>query len=125
MLPFDFRDIAFIQYAIDIKVKSKSVKDSASGINKDYIHVEIIDRGIGIDKECISAISHIGAGWKRRKKYGSQLDRMPKWLRPTGGFGIGMQSGFMITDKIIIETMSEIENLEPVLLFYLTIMMDV
>lgn len=110
LLPFDFRDIAFIQYAIDIKVKNKMVKDSASGINKDYIHFEIIDRGIGIDKECISAISHIGAGWKRRKKYGSQLDRMPKWLRPTGGFGIGMQSGFMITDKITIETMSEIEK---------------
>lgn len=32
---------------------------------------------------------------------------MPKWLRPTGGFGIGMQSGFMIVDEIQIESCCE------------------
>ena len=32
---------------------------------------------------------------------------MPSWLRPTGGFGIGMQSGFMIADVIKIETRCE------------------
>ena len=31
---------------------------------------------------------------------------MPDWLRPTGGFGIGMQSAFMVTDKIEIYTHS-------------------
>lgn len=72
-----------------------------------YIQIKISDRGIGIDKECVEAISHIGSSWKRRKKYKKHLSNMPAWLCPTGGFGIGMQSGFMISDRIDIRTKCE------------------
>lgn len=42
---------------------------------------------------------------------------MPEWLRPTGGFGIGMQSGFMIADEIRIRTkcIDETEGREIIL----------
>lgn len=74
------------------------------------IRITISDRGIGIDEECVNAISHIGSGWKKRKKYKSYLSNMPAWLQPTGGFGIGMQSGFMIADRIDIYTKCEGER---------------
>ncbi len=34
---------------------------------------------------------------------------MPVWLRPTGGFGIGIQSAFMLTDAVVFITKSEKE----------------
>ena len=32
---------------------------------------------------------------------------MKQWFRPTGGFGIGMQSAFLITDKVEIFTQAK------------------
>lgn len=36
------------------------------------------------------------------------ITEMPRWLRPTGGFGIGIQSAFMVTSKVVVKT--QIEN---------------
>lgn len=104
ILPFDFKQIIFQQYAIDVVCEYREKKNPETQVNDDVIHIEIIDKGIGIDRECIDAISNIGSGWRRRKRYMAYLNSMPKWLKPTGGFGIGMQSGFMITNEIQIET---------------------
>ena len=38
---------------------------------------------------------------------------MPLWLKPTGGFGIGMQSGFMAADEIVIVTKCEKKSNGP------------
>lgn len=105
LMPFELDSIAFRQYAIDIICIYIDKMDAPSG--EDSIRIEILDRGIGIDKECITAISNIGSGWSRRKRYTKYLENMPQWLKPTGGFGIGMQSGFMIANEIHIETRCE------------------
>ena len=34
------------------------------------------------------------------------IDEMPVWMKPSGTFGIGFQSIFMITDVVMIETKS-------------------
>ena len=108
LLPFDFDEIVFKQYALEVVCDYCEQEDIEETDKKeDVVHIEIIDKGIGIDKECIDAISNIGSGWKKRKSYAEYLDVMPKWLKPTGGFGIGMQSGFMITDEIQIESRCE------------------
>lgn len=103
--PLDFHPSAFLRYGIDIYCKL--VEDDGMA----YIEVSICDRGIGIDEECVKAISNIGSGWKKREKYKKYLDNMPLWLKPTGGFGIGMQSGFMAADEIEIITKCENEAL--------------
>ena len=46
----------------------------------------------------------IGTGWSGRKKYFEEIGRMPIWMQPTGSFGIGIQSGFMMTNRIRIIT---------------------
>lgn len=38
------------------------------------------------------------------------VDTMPKWLQPTGAFGLGLQSVFQVTDKLECETQPEREN---------------
>jgi hypothetical protein len=101
--PFDFMPSVFFRYAIDIYCKLCEEDDAA------YIEVSIGDRGIGIDEECLKAISNIGSGWKKREKYKRHLENMPFWLKPTGGFGIGMQSGFMVADEVAIITKCENE----------------
>lgn len=103
--PLDFAPSTFFRYGIDIYCKLIEENDMA------YIEVSINDRGIGIDEECLKAISNIGSGWKKREKYRRHLDNMPLWLKPTGGFGIGMQSGFMAADEIVIVTKCENESI--------------
>lgn len=100
--PFDFSHDDLMRRAIEIEVEV--LKKSAE------VRFSIKDRGIGIDEECIDAISNIGKGWRGRKKYKKYISKMPKWLLPTGGFGIGMQSGFMLTDKVHILTKCEDQN---------------
>lgn len=51
-------------------------------------------------------------GWRGRKKYSDEIHYLKDHLRclyPTGGFGIGVQSAFMITDQVRIETKGEDE----------------
>lgn len=108
LLPFDFKEGVFKQYALEVICDYQEQDNSEDKEGKrGIVYIEIIDKGIGIDKECVDAISNIGSGWRKRKRYSEYLDEMPRWLKPTGGFGIGMQSGFMITNEIQIESRCE------------------
>lgn len=78
--------------------------ESEENKGKEYIRFRIKDHGIGMDEECLKALTIIGTGWSGRKKYIEEIGSMPDWLKPTGGFGIGIQSGFMMADKIQIKT---------------------
>lgn len=101
--PFFFKEVAFESLKVIVCCEWIDEEEGKGP----YIKVKISDRGIGIDKECVEAISHIGSSWKRRKKYKKHLLNMPAWLCPTGGFGIGMQSGFMVSERIDIRTKCE------------------
>mgnify|MGYP003094781894 FL=1 len=85
-------------YEIEIKLELVEEEDS------EKISICILDHGIGMDEECMRALSVIGTGWNGRKKYIDDIAGMPAWMRPAGGFGIGIQSGFMMSDKIEIIT---------------------
>ncbi|WP_262708305.1 hypothetical protein [Chryseobacterium sp. CH21] len=56
-----------------------------------------------------------GSSSKNRKKI-NIIEEMPEWLRPSGIFGIGFQSIFLLTDEVKIETKSffneEFQNIE-------------
>ena len=86
----------------EIEVQLELVENEKTDESKIRIH--IIDHGIGIDEECIQTLAIIGTGWKGRKKYSDDINEMPAWMRPSGGFGVGIQSGFMMADKIRIIT---------------------
>ena len=100
--PFDLPDQIYENYAIEIDVEVDA--------EKQVVHLLIKDKGIGIEKDCIKVISKIGSGWRGRKRYSDEIPKMWNWLKPTGGFGIGIQSAFMATDCVEFITKSAFEN---------------
>ena len=58
--------------------------------------LEVQDYGIGISKQDLEAISKVGTSHERQK---DKVLKMPAWLRPTGHFGVGLQSLFLVCDQ--------------------------
>lgn len=54
--------------------------------------VKITDYATGISKEDIEQIANVGSSYPSKEK---EIKEMPTWLRPTGTFGIGLQSVFL------------------------------
>ena len=62
-----------------------------------------IDQGIGITYEKLKQMRHIGAISKSEDEM-KELAALPPWLKPTGEFGIGMQSVFSVVDEMTLVT---------------------
>lgn len=101
--PYNIPEEYYDKYPIEIKI---GFSDNINNI----LEIQIVDNGIGMDKEGIKALFNIGSGWKSRDNIKKLLLEMPEWLLPTGGFGIGLLSGFLLTDTINIKTKSFNEN---------------
>lgn len=102
--PFDLELSWFERFAIDV--------EADIDWDKSIILLSFQDYGIGMEKECVAALSNVaGDSWRKRSSYAAEIPKMPLWLRPTGGFGIGVQSAFMITDHVEFITCSEKENI--------------
>lgn len=54
--------------------------------------VKIRDRGTGISEKDIKQIADVGTSYEAKKE---EIKQIPKWLQPTGTFGIGLQSVFL------------------------------
>ncbi len=105
-LPCDLKEDIFNQFPISIEL---SLRKATKLGEIDQIIFSIHDYGIGMDSACVKDITTIGKGWRNRLEYQDVFCSAPKWLRPTGGFGIGIQSAFMLTDQVIYLTRSENE----------------
>lgn len=99
LTPFDLDRRVYENYQITISVEWNEERDK--------IRLSFHDNGIGIEREYMEKLSTIGTGWHGRTQYANYLHKMAKWLRPTGGFGIGMQSAFMVSDSVEIRTKSD------------------
>ncbi len=102
LAPFDLSWRIYEEYAIEIKVELD--------MKWQEVELTIVDHGIGMEEDCINAMSRIGSGWRERKSFREQISKMLKWLKPTGGFGIGVQSAFMVADQVEITTKSDDES---------------
>lgn len=87
-------------FPIVIRINEKDIV----GINKKW-GFEIEDKGIGISTYDLSFLVNTGSSSKNIKK-NSLVDEIPKWLRPSGIFGIGFQSIFMLTNQVKLKTKS-------------------
>lgn len=71
---------------------------------KDLIRQQVLivvkDKGIGITKEDMQYISNIGSSKEKNIRINKIMEKMPGWLKPSGVFGIGLQSVFQLTDCI-------------------------
>ncbi|MBA4849004.1 ATP-binding protein [Emticicia sp. BO119] len=67
--------------------------------------IKIKDKGIGISKDDLIFLMNTGSSGRNQIKT-EVITNMPVWMKPSGYFGIGFQSIFMITDVVNIDSKS-------------------
>lgn len=96
ILPFDIPFEIYNRYEIQVTFKYDS--------KKNIYHIVVQDHGIGITDEVLEQLGKVGSSWHEQGKNKKFYKNMPAWLQPTGAFGVGLQSVFMITDKLDCKT---------------------
>lgn len=91
-------DVSFLDAAKQFPIHVEVRRDS-NGI----IQVSISDKGLGISKQQLKFLSNTGSSSQNVLKQ-DIIRNMPEWMRPSGVFGIGFQSIFLLTDRVDIET---------------------
>ena len=91
---FDQEFINFAEtYAITVTIKE----------NNGAYRVEVSDQGMGMKRDQLTYLINTGSSSKNIDKK-LMIEKMPDWMRPSGVFGIGFQSIFLVTDKVEIQT---------------------
>lgn len=67
--------------------------------------LKIQDHGIGISRQDLSYMLKVGGSHKNHDKR-NLIASMPEWMRPSGAFGIGLQSAFLLAPEIHFNTKS-------------------
>lgn len=79
--------------------------------DKNALVIEVIDEGTGISEDSLLRMTQkVGESRKGNKDYRDFVEKMPFWLRPTGAFGVGLQSLFIIVDSFNVFTKYEGES---------------
>lgn len=85
-------------FPISININEKSV------VGQDKIwEFSITDKGTGLSNYDLGFLMNTGSSSKNKKRI-NLIEKMPLWLRPSGIFGIGFQSIFMLTEQVKLET---------------------
>ena len=93
--PYDIDQKIYDNYPITVEV---------STIDDNHIKIQVTDRGTGIAVEDFKRMCNVGESFESCKQLRNTINEMPNWLRPTAGFGIGLQSIFLVADKFTIDT---------------------
>jgi hypothetical protein len=83
----------------------KRITPQNEGSNQTEWELSIHDAGVGMDLEDLTYISSVGGSSKNIRKQ-DIIKQMPEWMRPSGVFGLGLQSVFMWTEQLNISTCS-------------------
>ncbi len=98
------------QLVIEIDLRESS--------NKEYMEFKIRDYGIGVSHKRLKKMQHIGD--IKDYENSKQASEMPVWWKPTGSFGIGMQTIFYFAKKFRLISRTEEEKLLRKMSFYST-----
>lgn len=83
----------------------KTINDDGNA----FLHVVIEDKGCGISRETFEKMLLVGSGKDGRLQ--NVIDEMPEWLKPSGAFGLGLQSAFFMgAQKLEFSTRSLLDN---------------
>lgn len=93
----------FEKKCADCPISISINKKSATTDDGDCWQIEISDVGLGMDREDVKFLTKTGSSSHNKQKQ-TIVNKMPAWMRPSGTFGIGFQSVFLITDKVLMRT---------------------
>ncbi|MEQ1638328.1 MAG: hypothetical protein ABL903_16735 [Methylococcales bacterium] len=85
-----------------IDVKFEKLQEDAQ---YNYWRFTIIDSGTGISRGDLKYMLQMG-GSKNNSSRRAIIDKMPIWMKPSGIFGIGLHSAFLLTDEVWLKTRS-------------------
>ncbi len=102
--PTDLSMFNWDDYKIKINIKMNE---------NEKVKVIIRDFGVGVSDNDLQLISQIG--YKKNIKKLKIIETMPEWLRPSGTFGMGLQSIFQLTDRFEIITKTDCEMAKKVI----------
>ncbi len=94
LLEFDRKQLEtiFKNYPIKVEVIYDKKENKVSFVVKDC--------GTGITSEDVRYMADIGTSKEKNERVMDIMKNMPRWLKPSGMFGIGLQSAFQVTDEI-------------------------
>ncbi len=91
------------------------LKISWSDANRNKLQLDFSDNGCGISQHEIARMSkNVGESKSKEKHQADFITRMPFFLRPTGSFGIGLQSLFLVCSQFKVITKSEGEKCKEI-----------
>jgi hypothetical protein len=102
--PKDLRK-ALEKYPVRISFTKKNNEHSDPTVATDKVrwHVTVEDSGTGISLDDIRHMQRVGSSKKNQTRQ-LTIQEMPEWMRPSGIFGIGLQSVFLFTDTVTLTT---------------------
>ncbi|MDW1148874.1 ATP-binding protein [Mannheimia haemolytica] len=101
--PIDERYLELVnKYKVDVSFEPED-------INSDIWILNVRDNGIGISLNDLRYMLNVGST-KHNDEKQKRLSEMPMWFRPSGAFGIGLQSAFLLTDEFYITSYSIIDK---------------
>lgn len=92
-----------------LKVQLVEIEEPAGEDGKVNWLLRITDGGTGISSTDLLHMLRIG-GSQRNAERQRLIRAMPEWMKPSGAFGIGFQSAFLLTDCIRVKTKSIFSN---------------
>lgn len=69
-------------------------------VSEQKVYITVKDKGTGVTEEDAKFMSSIGTSKNKNTRLINMMKDMPRWLKPSGIFGIGLQSVFQLTDRI-------------------------
>lgn len=84
---------------------TESESEDSNKSDKSYWTLTISDNGTGISLDELQYMLRIG-GSNLNTTRRQIIDSMPEWMKPSGAFGIGFQSIFMLCDHVSLNTKS-------------------
>ena len=97
--PNDIPKEIYDNYYVKINIEKYEQDDDNCSLK-----ISIEDRGCGFTKDDLNRLADVGDSWKSNYNNKKLIASMPFWLKPTAAYGMGLQSAFLVTDEIEIET---------------------
>lgn len=86
----------YSKYKVDTRIEYRN--------NERFLVIK--DEGIGMDLSTIKFLMEVGSSRFNHKKV-NEVSDMPLWFKPSGCFGIGFQSIFLISNEFVVTTKSK------------------